>query len=146
MTLAKDNQSEIRMLKNGKASCTSNLKHVSIKYFWSTDRVQNHDIRVEYCPTDKMLADFMSKAVQGTLFKTFRSVLMGWEHMSTLYNLKSSIEERVENSQVKKNEANVALDNSGQEKTRLTYAQAVKCQSNVEAQNEKIRLGIHPTD
>lgn len=32
--LAKDkNTSEIRMLVNGKASCTSNLKHVAMKYF-----------------------------------------------------------------------------------------------------------------
>ena len=33
ITLAKDNESEIRMLKNGKASCTSNSKHVAIKFF-----------------------------------------------------------------------------------------------------------------
>ena len=98
MTLAKDNESEIRMLKNGKASCTSNSKHVVIKYFWSTDRVKNHDIQVEYYPTDKMLADYMSKAVQGTLFTIFRNVLIGWEHMSILYNLQSLIKECVENS------------------------------------------------
>ena len=45
--LAKDNVSEIRMLTNGKASCTSNSKHVSIKYFWSTDRIKNGNMSVE---------------------------------------------------------------------------------------------------
>ena len=33
LTLAKDNESEIRMLTNGKASCTPNSKNVAIKKF-----------------------------------------------------------------------------------------------------------------
>ena len=46
LTLAKDNESEIRMLTNGKASCTSNSKHVAIKFFWSNDRIKNGNIEV----------------------------------------------------------------------------------------------------
>ena len=146
MTLAKDNESEIRMLKNGKASCTSNSKHVAIKFFWSTDRVKNHDVSVEYCPTEKMLADYMSKPLQGIIFKTFRSVIMGWEHISVLFHLKPSIEERVENTSIKKSEAVEAIDDSGHKKIKMTYAEATKCRSNVLAQNERIRLGFHPID
>ena len=93
-----------------------------------------------------MLADYMSKAVQGTLFTIFRNVLMGWEHMSILYDLQSSMEERVENSRNEKNEARFAIDDSSHKQAKMTYAQALKCRSNVEAQNERIRLGIHPTD
>ena len=77
IVLAKDNVSEIRMLVNGKDSCTSNTKHIAIKYFWSTDRIKNGHIEVKYCPTAKMLADFMSKPGQRSLFKLFSNVIMG---------------------------------------------------------------------
>ncbi len=65
VTLAKDNESEIRMLLNGKASCTTNSKHVAIKYFWSTDRIKQGGMKVKHCPTEKMLADFMCKHYKG---------------------------------------------------------------------------------
>ena len=39
--LAEDNESTIRMSKNGRESCTSNSKHIAIKYFWVTDRIKN---------------------------------------------------------------------------------------------------------
>ena len=45
-----------------------------------------------------MVADFMSKPVQGTLFKTFRAVLMGWVHISEAFKDYIRPEERVEDS------------------------------------------------
>ncbi|WP_288992895.1 Ty1/Copia family ribonuclease HI, partial [uncultured Marinobacter sp.] len=90
--LAKDNESEIRMLVNGKASCTSNSKHVAIKYFWCTDRIKQGNISVRHCPTERMVADYMSKPLQGKLFITFRNVIMGWQHVSTLFDIFSSTE------------------------------------------------------
>ena len=93
-----------------------------------------------------MLADFMSKPLQGMLFKLFRSVIMGWEHISILFNLRPSIEERVEDSSIEKSEAILAIDDSGHKKIKMTYSEATRCRSNVLAQNEKILLGIHPAD
>ena len=135
LTLAKDNESEIRMLTNGKASCSSNSKHVAIKKFWSTDRIKNGNIKVKYCPTDKMIADFMSKPLQGSLFKRFRNVIMGWEHTSTLFNVSSSNEERVENNRNLPVEA---------KKQKLTYAEAVRASRAVRLQNELISEGQTP--
>lgn len=135
LTLAKDNESEIRMLTNGKASCSSNSKHVAIKFFWSTDRIKNGNIKVKYCPTDKMIADFMSKPLQGSLFKRFRNVIMGWEHTSTLFNVSSSNEERVENNRNLPVEA---------KKQKLTYAEAVRASRAVRLQNELISDGQAP--
>lgn len=40
----------------------------------------------------------MSKLVQGQLFKTFRNVLMGWAHVSTVFKGYIHPEERVEDS------------------------------------------------
>jgi len=122
--LSKDNESEIRMLVNGKASCTSNSKHVAIKYFWCTDRIRQGNISVRYCPTEKMIADCMSKPLQGKLFVTFRNYIMGWVHISTLFDIFSPTEERVEN--------NGCL--AVKPKTiKLMYAETVLIESAVEA-------------
>ena len=36
-----DNQSEIKMKKNGKKSCTGNSRHIDIHYFFAKDRVRS---------------------------------------------------------------------------------------------------------
>ena len=131
--IAKDNESEIKLLKNGRDSCTWNSKHIAIKYFWVTDRIKNGDIEVVYCPTEEMLADFMSKSVQGSLFKNFTAALMGWTHMSKLYRGYNDLEERVGNKKkdtrndIGKVDKSVTSQASRiAESKRSTYAEAVK--------------------
>ncbi len=52
---------------------------------------------IVYCPTHEMLADFFTKPLQGSLFRKFRDVLLGHQHVSTLTNAPSvPAEERVE--------------------------------------------------
>ena len=41
-------------------------------------------IDVVYCPTAKMLADFFTKPLQGSLFRKFRDVILGYKHIDTL--------------------------------------------------------------
>lgn len=94
--LAKDNESEIKPLNNGCESCTWNSKHIAIKYFWVTDRIKDGKIIVEHCPTDQINADYMSKPIQGSLFKTFCEALMGWTHVSKLYKGNIRPKERFE--------------------------------------------------
>jgi len=89
-----DNQSAIRMETNRRNSCTGNSRHVDIRYFFVKDRVDRKEIEISYCPTASMLADFFTKPLQGTLFKTFRSVIMGHEDISVLFKL-HRIQERV---------------------------------------------------
>ena len=91
-----DNQSAIRMERNGRNSCTGNSRHIHIKYFFVKDRVDNKELIIQYCPTAEMLADFFTKPLQGALFKKFRSVLMGWKHINTLkIPSQSELKERV---------------------------------------------------
>ena len=124
------------MLVNGKASCTSNSKHVAIKYFWCTDRIKKGKISVRHCPTEKMVADYMSKPLQGKLFISFRHVLMGWEHISTLFDIFSSTEKRVENS------SNLAVKPKN---VKLSYAEVVRVTAATDIQDRIISNGGDPT-
>jgi hypothetical protein len=93
-----DNVSAIRLEKNGKASAGKQSRHIDIRYFFMKDRIKIDGITVQHCPTEQMLADFFTKPLQGSLFKKFRDVLMGYKHMNTLKDTSvstSSPEERV---------------------------------------------------
>ena len=95
--LLQDNESAIKMIKNGRASCTSNSKHIHIRYFFIKDRIDKGEFVVAYCPTEKMLADFFTKALQGKQFERLRRIIMGWDHISILEhdNNFSTSQERV---------------------------------------------------
>ena len=79
-----DNQSAMKMEVNGRTSCTGNSRHVNIRYFFIKDRVDKGEVDITYCPTGQMLADFFTKPLQGSLFKKFKSVIMGWTDIDTL--------------------------------------------------------------
>jgi hypothetical protein len=63
--------------RNGKASSSKRTKHINVRYFFITDRISKGEVRVEWCPTNEMIADFMTKPLQGSMFKNFRDVIMG---------------------------------------------------------------------
>jgi hypothetical protein len=72
-----DNLSAMLLEKNGKASSSKRTKHINIRYYFVTDRIKKGDLSVEWCPTEDMTADFMTKPNQGATFKKFRDQLMG---------------------------------------------------------------------
>ena len=74
--LHQDNQSTIKLEQNGKASSGKRIRHIAIRYYFVTNRIVGGDIRVDYCPTEKMPADFFTKPLQGKLFRMFRSMIM----------------------------------------------------------------------
>jgi hypothetical protein len=47
-----------------------------IRYYYVADQVAKGDLRVVWCPTDKMIADFLTKPLQGKAFVKFRDLLM----------------------------------------------------------------------
>ncbi len=71
-----DNKSSILLERNGKLSSSKRTKHINVRYFFITDRITKGEVRVEWCPTKQMVADFMTKPLQGTIFKTFRDFII----------------------------------------------------------------------
>ena len=49
---------------------------MNIRYFFVTDRIHAGDIRVAYCPTEEMIADFFTKPLQGSKFIRFRDQIL----------------------------------------------------------------------
>ena len=63
-----DNQSTIHMAKNGRDSTTGNSRHINIRYFFVKDRIDKGEMRVDYLPTNVMLADYFTKPLMGKRF------------------------------------------------------------------------------
>ena len=72
-----DNQSAILLEKNGMKSVGKGSRHIKIKYFFITDKVQDKEMKIIYCPTEAMVADFYTKPLQGALFVNHRNKIMG---------------------------------------------------------------------
>ncbi len=74
--LHQDNRSAILLEKNGQMSSGKHTKHIAIRYFFVTDRIRVGEISPKWCPTGEMIADFLTKLLQGAMFWKFRDLLM----------------------------------------------------------------------
>ena len=72
-----DNMSTIKLQENGKSSSGQRTRALNIRYFFLTDQIKQGKIKVKYCPTEEMWADFLSKPLQGKPFAKFKKHLMG---------------------------------------------------------------------
>ena len=82
--LQQDNTSAIKLEKNGKASSGKQTRHLHIRYFYIKDLLEKKEFNVEYCPTEDMQADFLSKPLQGEPFQKMFKWLMGIENEAQL--------------------------------------------------------------
>ena len=80
--LYQDNKSTILLENNGKQSSSQRTRAINIRYFFITDQVKRGNVEVAYCPTKAMTADYMTKPLQGSLFKKFRDEIMGEQLVS----------------------------------------------------------------
>ena len=72
----RDNTSAMKLEANGKASSGKRTRHFNIKYFYITDLIERKEVQIKYCPSDAMLADYMTKPLVGTKFIHFRQQIM----------------------------------------------------------------------
>ena len=54
-----------------------NSRHIRIKYFFIIDRVKDNELKIIYCPTKEMVADFFTKPLQGVVFINHRNAILG---------------------------------------------------------------------
>ena len=71
-----DNKSAILLEKNGKFSSSKRTKHIKTHYFLIKDKIEQGDLEVEHCPTDKMWSDGHTKPKQGAPFRIDRAAVM----------------------------------------------------------------------
>ena len=80
--LYQDNTSAILLENNGMESSSKRTRHINIRYYFIKDRILAGDLKVKYCSTEDMIADYMSKPLQGKKFIKFRNLIMNIESNS----------------------------------------------------------------
>jgi hypothetical protein len=73
--LFQDNKSTISLIINGKPTHDSS-RHILIRHFWLHERIQNREVILAYCPTDIMVADILTKALQGATLVRLREMIL----------------------------------------------------------------------
>jgi len=71
-----DNQSAILLENNRRASSGKRTRHIDIHYFFIKNRIARKEMRVEYCPTEQMLANILTKPLGGSQFRYLRNQLL----------------------------------------------------------------------
>ena len=74
-TVYQDNMSTMALAEKGR-STAEKTRHINIRYFFVKDRVEAGEIEIKYCPTENMLADILTKPLQGQVFRDMRDILL----------------------------------------------------------------------
>ena len=73
--IKQDNMSTLALAAKGR-STSERTRHVNIRYFFIKDRVTSGDLKLEYLPTAEMIADILTKPLQGETFRILRDALL----------------------------------------------------------------------
>jgi hypothetical protein len=75
-TVYQDNLSTMALAAKGKSTSVK-TKHIAVRYFFVKSMVDAGEISLEHMPTANMLADMMTKPLQGELLKNSRKEVLG---------------------------------------------------------------------
>ena len=70
-----DNKTAITLIENGKSN-SERSRHISIRYVFVHDRLKSVEIKLQYLNTEEMIADILTKPLQGSGFKYLRNRLL----------------------------------------------------------------------
>ena len=76
--LYEDNKSVIAMANNGR-SYSDKTRHIKIHHYFVKSYLDNGEFTLNYCPTEDMIADILTKPLQGSQFIKLRNILLGYE-------------------------------------------------------------------
>ena len=77
--LMQDNMSTIKLAEKGR-STSDRTRHIKIRYYFVNQFLENGEMKVKYCPTDEMIADILTKPLQGEKFRSLAMKLLGYVH------------------------------------------------------------------
>jgi hypothetical protein len=75
MEVEQDNTSCIKLAENGR-SFNPMSRHINIRFFFIKDRMDAGEIKLKYVQTDELVADILTKPLQGEKFRYLRAKLM----------------------------------------------------------------------
>jgi hypothetical protein len=85
--IAQDNMSTIALANKGRSTADS-TRHIAIRYFFIKNRIEDGDVILVHVPTIDMIADILTKPLQGQQFRTLRAYLLGEREPPFPENLK----------------------------------------------------------
>jgi len=68
-----DNISSKTIIENGQLN--SKLRHINLKFYFNKDHIKMKRIILEYIDTERMLADVLTKTVNGPKMKKFSNII-----------------------------------------------------------------------
>ena len=63
----------------GRSASGSNSKYMDLKCFWIKEYLDKKMFKLEYLPTDAMIAYFFASPRIGSFYRTMRDIIMGYE-------------------------------------------------------------------
>ncbi len=82
--IKEDNRSTMLPMKNGKLSSGKRTKHLDIRYFYVKDLLDRGIVKIEHCVSNDMIADFLTKSIQGSRFQILRDIILNLSSSSAL--------------------------------------------------------------
>ena len=70
-----DNMSTVALADKGR-STSERTRHINVRYFFTKDKVESGELVIEYLPTEEMIADILTKPLQGAQFRRLRDQLL----------------------------------------------------------------------
>ncbi|CAN0444816.1 unnamed protein product, partial [Ectocarpus fasciculatus] len=71
-----DNEAVLKLMRSPRRT-NQRTKHLDVRFFYARDLEKARDIELVWLPTKHMVADLLTKPLQGSLFKTLSNKLTG---------------------------------------------------------------------
>ncbi len=75
LDIRQDNMSTIALIKRGYPH-SDKSRHINIRYFFLKDLIERKEVQITYTPSSTMVADILTKPLQGSLFRRIRDILL----------------------------------------------------------------------
>ena len=71
-----DNEAATHLVKNGKSN-SDRTKHIALRHFFVKQFLDDGTFHIVHCPTEDMIADILTKPLQGPQFFKLRALVLG---------------------------------------------------------------------